>query len=194
MMTQIPGFSDSVQEAQTTFRALLNALAHPGESYSIEAAVTPPPGLNSVCAAVCLTLFDVDTLIWLQPELPPEVEVWLRFHTGCRFTSDPAQAHFAVIWQADLLPDLVSFHWGTAEYPESSTTVLIQLGSRSGQPVTLRGPGILGERTIAPALPARFWTQWQNNAQAYPLGVDVFLCSSAAVVGLPRTACIQSNI
>ncbi len=190
MITQLPGFSDPVQDAQNTFRSLLNALAHPGEPYPIAARLVPPTGLNAVCAAACLTLFDVDTLIWLQPGLPPEAQAWLQFHTGCRFTFHPDQAQFAVIWQASLLPDLSMFHWGTAEYPESSTTLLIQISNGVGKQVTAQGPGILGERSIAPVLPSQFWTQWQMNVQAYPLGVDVFLCSETAVIGLPRTMSI----
>ncbi|HEY9698712.1 MAG TPA: phosphonate C-P lyase system protein PhnH [Trichocoleus sp.] len=194
MITQLPGFSDPVQDAQITFRSLLNALAHPGQSYPIAATIIPPTGLNLSCAAACLSLFDIDTLIWLQPGLPPEAEAWLRFHTGCRFTSYPDQAQFAVIWQVDLLPDLSTFHWGTAEYPESSTTLLIQIGDQVGERVTVQGAGILGERSIAPALPAQFWKQWQMNTQAYPLGIDVFLCSATEVMGLPRTTNIQSRI
>jgi alpha-D-ribose 1-methylphosphonate 5-triphosphate synthase subunit PhnH len=191
VITQLPGFFDSVQDAQTTFRSLLNALAHPGESHPITARLTPPKGLHSACAAACLTLFDIDTLIWLQPGLSPEAENWLQFHTGCRFTSDPVQAQFAVVWQTDLLPDLMTFNWGTAEYPESSTTLLIQIGRAVGKQVTVQGPGILGERSIAPDLPAQFWTQWQVNVKAYPLGIDVFLCSATEIIGLPRTLDIQ---
>lgn len=193
MVTQLPSFSDPVHDAQITFRSLLNALAHPGESYRITARLIPPTGINSVCAAACLTLFDVDTLIWLQPELSLEVEAWLQFHTGCRFTSHPDQAQFAVIGQINPLPSLSIFNWGTAEHPESSTTLLIQLSHGEGERVTVQGAGILGERTIAPAVPSQFWTEWQINSEAYPLGVDAFLCSATDVIGLPRTTRIKSR-
>jgi alpha-D-ribose 1-methylphosphonate 5-triphosphate synthase subunit PhnH len=187
MVTQIPGFSDPVHDAQHTFRSLLDALAHPGQSCEIAVSLNPPPGLNLTCGAACLTLFDRDTLIWLQPGLPTEAENWLRFHTGCRFTTAPERSQFAVIGQVDSLPELLAFHWGTPEYPEASTTLLMQIDETEGREVILQGPGIQNERAIAPPLPARFWDQWQNNTQAYPLGIDLFLCGSTAVMGLPRT-------
>lgn len=57
-----------------------------------------------------------------------------------------------------------------------------------GQPVMLTGPGILDKRAIAPKLPSHFWDFWMQNHQAYPQGVDVFLFTENAVMGLPRTA------
>ncbi|HEY9659857.1 MAG TPA: phosphonate C-P lyase system protein PhnH [Allocoleopsis sp.] len=190
MVISLPGFQDAVHEAQTTFRALLEALAHPGRSCSISAPLTPPDGITPACAAACLTLMDLETQVWLQPGL--EIESWLRFHTGCRFTPDPYQANFAVICDVGRSPDLQDFNPGTPEYPEKSTTLLIQVeGLVGGEVVGLEGPGILGERTIAPQLPSQFWQQWVNNHHAYPLGVDVFLFDQTQVMGLPRTTAIQ---
>lgn len=141
------------------------------------------------CAAACFTLLDLDTRVWLQPGLDPAVASWLAFHTGCRFTPWSQQADFAVVWALDALPELQAFNRGTAEYPEASTTLLIQTRSLTGgKSVVVQGPGILGEQAIAPHLPPSFWTQWIANHQAYPLGVDVFLFSQQDVMGLPRTA------
>lgn len=187
MIPPLPGFQDAVHDAQTTFRALLEALAHPGYLYPIlPSPLTPPTGLTPACAAACLALLDLDTRVWLQPGL--DVEPWLRFHTGCRFTPHPQQADFAVIWDIHRSPDLQTFNSGSAEYPEASTTLLIQVKSWvDGAPVVLQGPGILGEKAIAPQLPVQFWQQWVTNHQAYPLGVDVFLLGATDVMGLPRT-------
>lgn len=192
MVISLPGFQDAVHESQTTFRALLEAFAHPGRSCSIASSLTPPEGLSSACAAACLTLLDLETQVWLQPGL--EIESWLRFHTGCRFTHDPYQANFAVIGEVSRSPDLQAFYPGTPEYPEKSTTLLIQVeGLVGGEVVGLAGPGILGEKTIAPQLPTRFWQQWINNHRIYPLGVDVFLFDHVQVIGLPRTTAIQRD-
>lgn len=191
MVTATPGFQDAVHDAQMTFRTLLKALAHPGCSCRIPSSITPPGKVFSACAAACLTLLDLETRVWLQPEL--EIESWLRFHTGCQFTEDPRQANFAVIWDVTRSPDLQAFNPGTAEYPEVSTTLLIQVKHLvDGEAVVLQGPGILGERTIAPQLPAQFWQQWISNHQAYPLGVDVFLFNQAQVIGLPRTVEVKA--
>jgi alpha-D-ribose 1-methylphosphonate 5-triphosphate synthase subunit PhnH len=190
MVISLPGFQDAVHEAQITFRTLLEALAQPGRACTIPTSLTPPKGMSSACAAACLTLLDLETQVWLQAGL--EMESWLRFHTGCRFTTDPLQANFAVIWDVGELPNLQAFHPGTAEYPEASTTLLIQVERLvEGEAVVLQGSGILGERAIAPQLPAHFWQQWISNHQTYPLGVDVFLFDQTQVMGLPRTTQIQ---
>lgn len=192
MVTTLPGFQDAVHDAQATFRALLEALAHPGRSCPIPSRITPPRGLFPACAAACLTLLDLETQVWLQSGL--EIESWLRFHTGCQFTTNPQQANFAVIWDVSRSPDLQAFNLGTAEYPELSTTLLIQVEHLvNGKAVVLQGPGILGERTISPQLPTQFWQQWISNHQAYPLGVDVFLFDQSQVIGLPRTTKLTEN-
>lgn len=192
MVTTLPGFQDTVHDAQTTFRALLEALAHPGRSCPLPSLTTPPTGMFPACAAACLTLLDLETQVWLQPGL--DIESWLRFHTGCRFTGEPHRANFAVIGDVARSPDLQAFNPGTAEYPELSTTLLIQVEHLvEGEAVVLQGPGILGERTIAPQLPAQFWQQWLRNHHAYPLGVDVFLFDQTHVIGLPRTTKLAEN-
>lgn len=186
--TTLPGFQNAVHEAQRTFRSLLEALSHPGQPYQPNVNITPPAGLTPTCAAACLTLIDLETVVWLQPSLSADVQNWLRFHTGCRFTQDPSSATFAVIetFSADLT--LEDFNWGSAEEPEQSTTLLIQIKDlASGEPKTLSGPGILGNISFVPTLPDTFWTQWVQNNAAYPLGLDCFLFTDDAVTGLPRT-------
>lgn len=184
----LPGFSDPIHDAQRTFRALLKAHARPGMLQAITAEISPPEGLNPACAAACLTLWDLDVQVWLQPSFSPQVRAWLSFHTGCRFVAETKEADFAFIADVAEMPKLSDFHWGTAEQPETSTTLLIQIaGWQSGQPVTLTGAGILDRQAIAPQLPRRFWDGWEQNYQAYPFGVDVFCFTQDAVMGLPRT-------
>ncbi len=197
-----PGFHDRVHDAQRTFRTLLDALAHPGQVGAIAPRLTPPPGLGIGCAAACLTLLDLETRLWLAPGLDAgldaglnaELEAWLVFHTGCRMVRSPAQADFAVIGAQGSCPDLDAFSWGTADYPEASTTVLIQVdGLGGGEPMLLRGPGIKTEQAIAPQVSPHFWAQWAANHRAYPLGIDVFLFTDDRVMGLPRTAAAVSG-
>jgi len=190
----LPGFADPVHDAQQTFRTLLDALAHPGQMGIVSSGLTPPPGLTPACAAACLTLLDLDTQVWLQPGLDGAVKAWLAFHAGCCFTPRPQQADFALIASLEDGPALSAFRWGTAEYPEASTTLLIQTsGLTGGEAVMVQGPGILGERAIAPQLPPTFWEQWAANHRAYPLGVDVFLFGQHDVLGLPRTAQVMRS-
>jgi alpha-D-ribose 1-methylphosphonate 5-triphosphate synthase subunit PhnH len=193
MVPQLPGFQDPVQQAQQTFRALLEALARPGMPQA-PAAVTPPAGLRPSCAAACLTLLDLETTLWIQPGLAPEVQAWLLFHTGCHLTEKPEQADFALIWDLETAPRLDHFQWGSPEYPEASTSLLVQCpdpDASSGLPVTLQGPGIRQALRVAWPLPMDFWEQWQQMTAQYPLGVDVWICTKTQVWGLPRTTQCQ---
>ena len=187
-ITPLPGFHDPVHDAQQTFRALLNALARPGLIHTT-ASLAAPEGLVPSCAAACLTLLDLETCVWLQPGLPEAVRFWLLFHTGCRFTVDPHAADFAVISDLETAPNLNEFCYGTPEYPEASTSLLIQLPTLEGRAtITLQGPGILEAIAITPPLTPAFWQQWQAMTQSYPLGLDSWCFAGDRVLGFPRTA------
>ena len=192
---QLPGFKNPVHDAQTTFRNLLEALANPGSQHQITALVEAPVGLNSACAAACLTLLDLETQVWLQPTIEEEVKKWLLFHSGCKFTTKPNTANFAIInhWQS--IPSLSVFNQGTDEEPEASTTLLIQVENfESGKPVNLSGPGIEKTRSLTVhGLSSAFWEDLTNNIHNYPLGVDIFLFTTNTVVGLPRITRANRN-
>lgn len=188
MLTQLPGFPDPVHDSRKTFRALMDALARPGSQQTVP-ALDVPPGLVSGCGAAALTLLDLETTVWLQPGFSREVHHWLLFHTGCQFTDIPQTADFALIWDVATLPMLDSFDWGSPNFPETSTSLLLQFPSLSGgAPVTLRGPGIDGEITVQLPISANFWQQWQAMTMSFPLGIDLWCFDSQWVVGLPRTA------
>ncbi|MEO0852312.1 MAG: phosphonate C-P lyase system protein PhnH, partial [Cyanobacteria bacterium J06648_11] len=128
-VTKYPGFGDRVHDAQRTFRSLLHALSHPGECDRVAAALISPPGLHAATAATCLTLFDLDTTIWIQPGCSDEIRAWLTFHAGCRFSDRAEEADFALVLDVDAMPPLTSFKSGTAELPETGATIAIQLDS-----------------------------------------------------------------
>lgn len=181
-----PGFADEVSDAQQTFRAVLDAMAHPGQIQVIDVNLSPPDGFSQAMAAVCLTLLDLDVQVWLQPGISRPCRDWLVFHTGCRLTEHLDQADFAVV--CDRTPDLMTFNPGTPEYPEASTTVLLQLeGLTQGTQMTLQGPGIQKEISVMPRVSHHFWQQWQQNHQRYPLGIDVFCLAGNQLLGLPRS-------
>ncbi|MEO1131319.1 MAG: phosphonate C-P lyase system protein PhnH [Cyanobacteria bacterium J06639_1] len=192
-VTKYPGFGDRVHDAQRTFRSLLHALSHPGERDRIEVALTPPPGLHPATAATCLTLFDLDTTIWVQPGRSDEIRAWLAFHAGCRFSDRAGDADFALVLDVAAMPPLTSFRRGTAELPETGATIAIQLDSLEGdRQLDLTGPGILEARSLHfPHMQEGFWRQWQTNTEAYPCGVDAIWLSGDRVMGLPRTTRVR---
>jgi alpha-D-ribose 1-methylphosphonate 5-triphosphate synthase subunit PhnH len=184
------GFADPVFQSQGAFRALLAALAEPGLARDVGHAVDAPAGLEPATAVALLTLADYETPIWLPAALRDgPAGAWLRFHCGAAVVNDPAKAAFAVIDGAATEPKLAAFNAGDDQFPDRSTTVLVQCsGLEGGETVTLEGPGIAGRRSIAPTgLRAGFWAEVEDNAAAYPLGVDLLLVHGAQVLGLPRS-------
>lgn len=184
------GFADPVFQSQGAFRALLAALSEPGLVRDVGTAVAPPSGLEAATAVALLTLADYETPIWLPAALRDgRAGAWLRFHCGAALVDDPARAAFAVIDGAATEPKLAAFNAGDDQFPDRSTTVLVQCGGLAGgEAVTLEGPGIPGRRAIAPTgLRPDFWAEVEGNAAAYPLGVDLLLVHGAQVLGLPRS-------
>ena len=87
------------------------------------------------------------------------------------------------------MPPLSGFALGTPEYPDRSTTLILQVETLAdGRALTLSGPGIRETRGIAPQpLPGHFEMQWRENNALYPRGVDIILAAPDAVACLPRT-------
>ncbi|HYG44694.1 MAG TPA: phosphonate C-P lyase system protein PhnH [Bordetella sp.] len=183
------GFADAVTQSQQTFRAALQALAHPGSIQDIAADCGVPPGLSSGMTAMLLALADVDAPVWLPHGVDEAVRHFLRFHCGCPLVDDPSQARFAAVPAGCAAPELSRCHPGDPAYPDTSTTLLLEVESLDrGAAMTLSGPGIATRRVLqAAGLPDGFWTQWRANHRIFPLGVDVFLVQGQRLCGLPRT-------
>lgn len=185
-----PGFSEPVFQSQAAFRALLTALSEPGLVQRVAPGFTAPDGLEPATAIALLTLADYETPIWVSEALRNgPAGAWLRFHCGAALVEEPASAAFAVIDGAKDAPLLSDFNPGTDQFPDRSTTVLVQCaGLGDGEAVTFSGPGIPGSREIAPTgLRAGLWNEVAANAELYPLGVDLILSHGEAVIGLPRS-------
>lgn len=192
-----PGFQDPVFQSQSAFRNILNALSFPGEIQNLDTNFDTDVPLPGAMAAVALTLFDLDTVLWLQPDSGDHgdgktLRRWLGFHTNAPMTSEPGDAAFAVITDIATMPALSAFAPGLAQYPEQATTLVIDLPTFSGgDKVNLTGPGIAKVISVEPPLPDSFWRQWQDNHAQYPLGVDVILTSGRALMGLPRSVRVE---
>ena len=193
-----PGFDQPVFDSQRVFRSVLDAMAHPGRVLEIDTDVEPTGLLQPAAAAACLTLADIDTPVWIQPGSPgaeyATTARFLGFHCNCPITNDPAAAAFAVIHSPLRMPALCGFRLGEADYPDRSTTLLIQVtGFDAPASVTLSGPGILDSRSLAVAgLSSGFWNEWRDNGALFPRGVDVLFMSGCRIAALPRTTRVEA--
>ena len=187
----LPGFADPVEQAQATFRAVLDAMARPGTLQRAGQGLTPPAPLDPATAAVLLTLVDHDTALWLDPAMAPARD-WIAFHCGTGFAAAPERAAFAL---ALALPDLASLSPGTHEQPETAATLSLQVGSLTeGTRYRLRGPGLQATSHLSVrGLPADFVAVWQSNRAGFPLGVDLVLCAGTTLAALPRSVTVEAD-
>jgi alpha-D-ribose 1-methylphosphonate 5-triphosphate synthase subunit PhnH len=190
------GFAEPVFDSQSTFKAMMDAMARPGTIHEISAAATPPAPLGAAAGAFALALCDHDTPVHLSPVMiEAGVQAWLAFHTGALVTGERSEAAFAFVEAGAALPPLSTFAAGTQEYPDRSTTIVFEVSALSGGPgLLLEGPGIDGTVDIAPGgLPPHFEAMWGENGALYPRGVDLVLASGKQVLCLPRTTKIRKN-
>jgi alpha-D-ribose 1-methylphosphonate 5-triphosphate synthase subunit PhnH len=190
------GFHDPVFGSQAVFAAVMNAFANPGTIAALDPRIDAPAPLAPAAAAIVAALADGDTPVYLDERLreAPGLVGWIAFHTGARLTADAAACAFAILGggPCPALPE--GFAIGTAEHPDRSATLLVTVSALDGgTPLVLSGPGIDGERRIAPrGLPDGFTTAWARNNALFPRGVDVLLVCGAAATALPRTTQIRS--
>jgi alpha-D-ribose 1-methylphosphonate 5-triphosphate synthase subunit PhnH len=185
------GFADKVLSAQSTFRSVMDAMARPGSVQRIVAAAGAPAAMMSGTAAIALTLFDHDTPVWLDPLMSETSDVtkWLKFHTGAPVVLDSSICSFALIGDASALPALDRFALGSNEYPDRSSTLILQVESLTqGESLELRGPGIDGTAVLRAAIePADLFERLAVNAALFPRGIDVVLVHGDSIVAIPRT-------
>ena len=190
------GFAEPVFDAQSVFKMVMDCMARPGQIATVRPAVMPPEPMGQAAGAIALTLCDHDTAVWLGSGLAksPAVE-WLGFHTSAPLTKDKSEARFAFLELDAPLCAFGLFAAGTQEYPDRSTTVVIEIASlEGGAPLTLSGPGIDGTATMSPiGLPEQFLRQWADNKTLFPRGIDVVLTAGDKLLCLPRTVKIASG-
>ncbi|HBK08745.1 MAG TPA: phosphonate C-P lyase system protein PhnH [Acetobacteraceae bacterium] len=179
-----PGFADPVADAQSCFRAVLEAMSRPGRVQSVRGVTAPAP-LCDAAAAVLLTLVDHETPLWLDPAAEA-ARPWIAFHTGA--PTDGASFAMALS-----LPDLDTLPTGTDEMPETSATVILQVTSlTTGPAYILDGPGLREPATLhVTGLPGDFASIWQRNHALFPRGIDLILCAGNTLTALPRSVSVK---
>lgn len=191
----LPGFDDSVQDAQRVFRTVLTALSRPTLPQPLFPGTNSPAPLGAGVGAVLLALCDEQTPIWLDRALRASDDAcaWLRFHTGARLVDAPGDALFIVASSPSAAPRLADLPSGTDEEPHRSATLVIDANGAHGiGAFTATGPGVDGSVAWDGAgLPSGFLLQWQENHARFPRGVDVILAEDNSVRALPRSTRLQ---
>jgi len=186
----IAGFSDPVQQSQQLFRQLLSATSEPGTIQQIDATPQHPAGLNAASWALALSLFDADCAVWLSPSLAaqPALVSNLLFHCQTRLVDYADEADFALC-NADELETLKLFNFGSAEYPASSTSLIVQVPALSDEPHwQLSGPGIEHTRGVSIAgLCEPLQQELVCSRDRFPCGIDCFFSCGNQLLALPRS-------
>ena len=183
-----PGFANPVLGAQSSFRALLHALAHPGTILELPDAPDPPAPLNAAAAALALALCDADTAIWHDGDVA--VADWLRFHTGAP-EAPSREARFLIATGAP--PPLAALPLGSDEAPQNGATLILQVEGLAVAPGwRLTGPGIENSTDLrVTSLPAGFVAARAALAALFPRGIDIVFCAGRRIAALPRTTGVE---
>ncbi len=179
-----PGFND-IHASQRCFRAILDAMSHPGRTRTLDEALDPPPSL-SVAAACCLLALTDATVLVALPDDAANLQV---FHTGAGL-APPSRADFIVARAPIAITD---FSGGTDEEPERGATLLLDVPALdTGIRVRLSGPGIAGSITISLPLTTDFIRQWRDQHDRAPCGIDVILCAGRSLLAMPRSVMMEA--
>jgi alpha-D-ribose 1-methylphosphonate 5-triphosphate synthase subunit PhnH len=181
----------SPAQAAHAFRVILASFSKPAVPVSIASAEDAPFPLFPAAATVLLTLADYQTPIWLSPELNQDaVRKYLRFHTGAPITSDTKNAAFAVLSSVETKTKIPDFNLGSHEYPDRSTTIVVQVPSFStGDVIGVSGPGLNHPiKLMVDEAPRHLWQHIHNNNSLFPIGNDFILSSASQIVTLPRSS------
>jgi alpha-D-ribose 1-methylphosphonate 5-triphosphate synthase subunit PhnH len=190
--------SNPVFENQAAFRAVMDAFAAPGSVKTVSDASSPAPPapLAPATGAIVRSLADFETPIWLDPALAvPVVMDWVRFQTGAPIVDGKQAANFALIGDTASLTDFSGFSIGTADYPDRSCTLLLQVDSLvASEGLTLTGPGIeCARRLRIDPLASGFVQRWEQNRGNFPCGVDIILVAGSRIAALPRSVRIAEG-
>lgn len=186
------GFENPVHHSQQVFRQVLTALSEPGTRQNLPVSEAPE-GIHIAAYQICLALLDAETPLWIAPSLKTSALVSaLRFHCGCPLVDEPGRAEFALT-TPDFDGDLTLFAQGSHEYPDRSTTLIVQVESLDAPgDWTLRGPGIDGIRRVGIAgLDPRWPRMLADNLGRFPCGVDLLFTAGTGLMGLPRTTQVE---
>jgi alpha-D-ribose 1-methylphosphonate 5-triphosphate synthase subunit PhnH len=184
------GFRDRGFDAHASFRSLMDAFAHPALAHPLIARAPRWGSMSAEVVTLLLTLCDHDTPIWLDDPFACDdrLRADAAFHCASPIVSDTAAASFAFIAQPDRIGDISRFAQGEPDYPDRSTTVIVQAKGLQTGPYLFEGPGIRSTRGFGFATAQHdFMATWRSNRRSLPMGVDFVVVSDGAIAALPRS-------
>jgi alpha-D-ribose 1-methylphosphonate 5-triphosphate synthase subunit PhnH len=183
------GFEDPARGSQQTFRAILEAMEHPGQIVTIRENPHAPQVFNSACAAACLTLLDYETAVWTDIDWRSPAISWLQFGCGSSVVTEPCMANFAIITNPTTMPPLDYFRISRYEYPEKATTMVVQVNDILPVPDNKYSKIFSGKiaRLELKGVTQNFWYQWQQLSRLYRPGIDIFFTCDDVLTALPKT-------
>lgn len=191
------GFAAPVFEAQTCFRAVMDALARPALPVRLITAARAPEPMPPLLASIALTLADGDSTVWLDGPLSQSalLKQWFAFHCGAPLVEKPNEAAFAFIVDPAGMPALSDFAQGSDTYPDRSTTLIIAVDRFDPAKGPLfTGPGFETPRRLGLETGiADFAAQITANRALFPRGVDLVFAGPDAIVGLPRSSKLMAE-
>lgn len=175
------GFADAPRDAANAFRAAMTVMARPGRIERL-AGARPPAPLSVAAGTLVLALCDPETPLHLAgAHDTAEVRGWIAFHTGAPVVDRGGAAFALGTWEA--LAPLDPYRTGTADYPDRSATLIVEMPDLRPEGATLTGPGIRDTARLSLPETAAF----PRNARAFPRGLDFFFTAGDRVAALPRT-------
>lgn len=196
-------FDTPVHDSQRVYRQLLSAMAEPGTLAEVSGAPLPPPeaAIGTACWATLLTLCDLDTRVWVAPELDAAgINEALAFHSGARLTERADEADFALVTPAILAgqggAEPPAFQEGSDSYPDRSTTLVVVLDClEAAGPWRLSGPGIPGRRQLDVGQGGgALMTRLTANRARFPRGLDAILTCGSRLAAVPRSTRITRSV
>ncbi|WP_282352251.1 phosphonate C-P lyase system protein PhnH [Haloferax volcanii] len=174
---------DPVHDTRTTFRTLVDATSRPG---TVEQTPTVPAS-----HAVVATLVDHEVTLY-----GGDAELRTALERESRLDAAPFEKADVVVVDGHTDGRVTDANRGTLKEPSDGATIVYEVDALSedteemdaGLTLAISGPGVLGTRTVAvDGLPASEIDAICDAQSPYPRGVDVYLTTDDAVVGLPRS-------
>jgi len=186
---------DTIFQAQEDFRQILDSLANPGKIHRLQVDIHSVELLLPSSALIGLALMNADVTFCI-PESSPKANQYFILNTAARPTLVP-EADFLFLsgLSSQVSEYIAEASEGELEYPEKGAFLIIETGGISEKPtsaslaLTLRGPGVDGERTVyLRGLKANLMETLAQKNQEYPLGADtLFTDPEGYILGLPRS-------